>query len=72
MIRKTDVPYSIRIVDKITITSSEMTIEDNGVSSLGDVTISELTLFPASVLKCKTLTTNKNYIVIGNTSERRI
>lgn len=68
--QKTDVPYSIRIVDKRAITSSEMTIEDNGVSSLGDVTISELTLFPASVLKCKTLTTNKNYIVIGNTSER--
>lgn len=68
--QKTDIPYSIRVVDKSKITSSTMIIEDNGVSSLGDVTISELTLFPASVLKCKTLTTNKNYIVIGNTTER--
>ena len=28
--QKKDIPYSIRIVDKRTINSSEMTIEDNG------------------------------------------
>jgi len=68
--QKTDIPYSIKIVNKKPITSSEMTIEDNGVSSLGDVTISELTSFPASILTCKTLTTNKNFNIIANTTER--
>lgn len=68
--QKTDIPYSIKIVDKRLITSSEMTIEDNGVSSLGDVAISEITSFPASILTCKTLTTNKNFNIIANTTER--
>lgn len=68
--QKTDIPYSIRIITKVPITGSIMPITDNGVSSLGDVTISELTLFPASILKCKTLATNKNYNIIANTTER--
>lgn len=68
--QKTDIPYSIRIVDKVPVTSSTIIIEDNGISTLGDVTISELTLFPASILTCKTLTTNKNYNIIANTTER--
>ena len=68
--QKLDIPYSINIVKKEPITSTEMTIEDVGDSNLGTVTISELTLFPASVLKCKTLTTNKNYNIIANIVER--
>lgn len=65
-----DVPYSINIVAKTGITGSEMTIEDPGLVNLGTVTISDLTLFPASILKVKTLTTNKNYSVIANITER--
>jgi hypothetical protein len=65
-----DVPYAINIVAKLGITGDEMTIEDPGLVSLGTVTISELTLFPASVLKCKTITTNKNYNLIANITER--
>jgi hypothetical protein len=68
--QKTDVPYRIIITSKDSITGSEMTITDNGISNLGDVTISELSLFPATILKCKTLTTNKNYSIIANTTER--
>lgn len=52
------------------ITGSTMNIQHTGNVNLGDVTNSEITLFPASILKCKTLATNKNYIIAGNISER--
>lgn len=65
-----DVPYSTKIVAKSTITSSTMILEDTGTENLGAVTVSDLTLFPASILKVKTLTTDKNYILIANTTER--
>jgi hypothetical protein len=68
--QKTEIPYQITIVAKVPISSSDMTIEDGGGTNLGTVTISDLTLFPASILKCKTLSTNKNYNVIGNITER--
>lgn len=65
-----DVPYSIKIVAKENITSTEMVIEDKGSSNYGSVSISDLTLFPANILKVKTLATNKNYNLIGNLTER--
>jgi hypothetical protein len=68
--QKTDIPYATKIIVKSDVTGSEMDITDNGSTSLGDVTVADLTLFPANILKIKTLTTNKNYIVIGNTTER--
>lgn len=68
--QKTEIPYSINIISKTGITGSQMTFEDGGGTSLGTVTISDLTLFPASVLKIKTLSTNKNYNIIGNITER--
>ena len=68
--QKDEIPYSITIVNKEAITSSEMTIEDIGGINLGTVTISDLTLFPASVLNCKTISTNKNYNIIANITER--
>ena len=68
--QKTEIPYQITIVAKEVITGTDMTIEDAGRTNLGTVTISDLTLFPASILKCKTLSTNKNYNIVGNITER--
>ena len=65
-----DVPYVIKIVDKKPITSTVMDLVDNGTTNLGEVSINDLTLFPASILKVKTLTTDKNYNLIGNITER--
>ncbi len=53
-----------------TITGSSMTLEHTGSTNLGTITLSELSLFPAWVLKCKTLATDKNYILAGNLTER--
>ncbi len=69
--QKNDIPYSTKVISKESITGSEMILEDLGLVDLGTVTISDLTLFPASILKCKTLTTNKNYNIIANTEERQ-
>ncbi len=68
--QKTEIPYQISIVAKEPITGTEMTIEDKGGVNLGTVTITDLTLFPASILKCKTLSTNKNYNIVANITER--
>lgn len=65
-----DVPYKISIVNKVAITSSDMTVEHVGNLNLGTVTLADLTLFPASILRCKTITTNKNYNIIANITER--
>lgn len=65
-----DVPYNISIVVSTDITSDEMTFEDFGNINLGTLTIDDLTLAPAAIAKCKTLTTNKNYNIIGNITER--
>lgn len=65
-----DIPYKITIIESTVITGSSMTIEDTGNNNYGTVTIENLTLFPASILKIKTLSTNKNYNVIGNITER--
>lgn len=65
-----DVPYRIIITNKEAVTGATMSITDTGASNLGTVTISDLTLFPASILKCKTINTNKNYSTIANITER--
>lgn len=65
-----DVPYRIIIVNKLNITSDKMFIEDLGSVNLGTVTISDLTIFPASILKCKTIASNKGYATVGNITER--
>lgn len=65
-----DIIYSTKIVDRQAITSSVVYLEDSGSRNLGNVTISDLTLFPANILKVKTLTTDKNYILISNLTER--
>lgn len=66
----TDIVYKISIVNRSLISSDEMIIEHDGTINLGSVTILDLTLFPASILKVKTLTTNKNYSIIANITER--
>ncbi len=63
-------PYNLAIVNQSTITSSSIVLEHNGTTNLGTLTLSDITLFPASILKIKTLTTNKNYNLIGNITER--
>jgi hypothetical protein len=65
-----DVPRTISEVYSGAITGTSMTIEDTG-SVLSTLTLSDITLFPASILRCKTITTNKNYILVGNTLERQ-
>jgi hypothetical protein len=65
-----DVPRVINIVSISAITGTSMDIEDTGGTNYGELTLDDITLFPASILTCKTMTTNKNYILIGNTTER--
>lgn len=64
-----DTPRQVVIVAKTAITSDEMTLEYTGVS-LGALTISEITTFPVDIYKCKTIATNKNYLLAGNITER--
>ena len=63
-------PRQISIISKDSITGSSMNITHTGSINLGNLTIGDITLFPASILKCKTLATNKNYILAGNITER--
>jgi len=63
-------PYAISIVVETAVTGSDMTLEDFGNVNKGNLTLDDITLFPASILKCKTITTNKNYNIIANITER--
>ena len=63
-------PRQISIIAKDVITSPTMVITHDGTINLGILTIGDITLFPASILKCKTLATNKNFILTGNITER--
>lgn len=71
-----EVPYSITIVESKTYSSSTLNLdgsidmEDFGNVNLGTLTLDDITLAPANILKCKTLSTNKNYILAGNITER--
>lgn len=65
-----DVPRLISIVSKVLITGSSMNVEHDGNQNLGELTRQQITLFPASILKVKTLGTSKNYNLIGNLTER--
>lgn len=65
-----DVARNIVIVLDEVITSSVMVFEHSSNSNLGVLTLNDLTLFPASILTCKTMTTNKNFILIANIKER--
>jgi len=66
-----NVPRQITIVNSSTITGEEMTIEHNGQLNLGTLTTNDVTLFPTSIITAKTMTTNKNYILVGNITERQ-
>lgn len=65
------VPYKTSIVNRATVTGSTMVIPHTGTTNLGTVSLNDLTLFPASILKVKTLTTDKNYNLIANITERK-
>lgn len=64
-------PRLISIVNRTTITGTTMNLQHDGNTNLGTLTIADITLFPASILKVKTLATNKNYILAGNITERQ-
>jgi len=68
----TDVISNAAIVaqESVSITDTEIVLTHTGDTSLGSLTIEDLTLFPASIEKVKTLDTNKNYLLIGNITER--
>lgn len=63
-------PYFIAIVQEEPITGTSITMEDFGNKNLGTLTIDDVTLFPASILRAKTITTDKNYNIVGNITER--
>jgi len=63
-------PRQITIIAKEAITGVLMSIEHDGETNLGELTLADITLFPASVDKIKTLATNKNYLLAGNITER--
>jgi hypothetical protein len=65
-----ETPRLISIVEDTLITGTDMVLEHTGNVNLGDLTLEDITLFPASIITCKTMTTNKNYILIGNLTER--
>jgi len=65
-----DTPRLISIIEDTAITGADMVITHTGNVNLGTLTLSDITLFPASIFKCKTMTTNKGYMLIGNIEER--
>jgi len=65
------IPRQITIINRVNITDENIEIEHNGLINLGALTLSDITLFPASILKVKTLSTNKNYLLGGNFTERQ-
>jgi len=67
-----DAPRQIVVVDRQDIAgNTSVTLTHEGSTTLSVLTVSDVTLFPASILKCKSLTTDKNFIFAGNTTERK-
>jgi len=64
-----NIPRLISIIESTAITGEDMTIEHTGVINLGELTVNDLSLFPISIVTCKTLSTNKNYLMAGNIRE---
>ena len=59
------------IVDKKTITSDfPITLQHNGSTNLGNLTLNDLTLLPITLKTVKTLSTNKNFMLVGNIKEQ--
>jgi len=65
-----ELPRQITIVDKKDIAGTSMILEHNGSINLGVLSTQDITLFPAHILKIKTLATNKSYMIVGNVTER--
>jgi hypothetical protein len=60
----------ITIVQSTAITGTEMSVEHTGAINLGELTVADVMLFPISILTCKTMTSNKNFALVGNITER--
>jgi len=65
-----ETPRLISIVADELITGTDMVIIHTGNVNAGTLTLEDVTLFPVSILTCKTMTTNKNYMLVGNITER--
>lgn len=63
-------PRQITVVSKQEITGSTMIIEHSGTTNLSNLTLDDLTINPASIITCKSLATNKNYLLAAHTTER--
>ncbi len=65
-----DVPRQISIVARASITSGSALLNHNGNNNYGELTLSDITLFPVTILQCKTIATDKNYMLVGNIKEK--
>lgn len=68
--QKNNVLTDAKIVISTKVTSSDMFFNVLGGENLQALSVNDLTIFPASILTCKDLCTNKNYITIANLKER--
>ena len=61
---------SANIFAAVPITGTSMEVQHTSETSGTELTLNDLTIFPANIFRVKDITTNKNYNVIGNISER--
>ncbi len=61
---------SIVAVANITPVTTSVTLEHTGSNPISELTLSDITLFPASILKCKALATSDNFNLPANITER--
>lgn len=68
--QKNNVLSDAKIIFSTTITGSTMNFQYYGSELIQSLSVNDLTIFPASLLHSKDLCTVKNYITIGNLTER--
>lgn len=68
--QKLNVLTNAQIIFSEAITGAIMLFDHLGGENIQALSVNDLTLFPASILTCKDLCTDKNYIVIANLKER--
>lgn len=61
---------SANIFATVPITGTSMEVQHTSETGGTELTLNDLTIFPANIFRVKDITTNKNYNVIGNISER--
>lgn len=61
---------SANIFATVGITGDSMTVQHLSETGGTELTLNDLTIFPASIMRVKDISTNKNYNIVGNISER--